>query len=128
MKTPNPPHPQHLPRYQIHISNSGRSGLESHYGPAEGLGRGRLTADLPDDVVTDSEAVEVAKHLQVVLEGEWERFGRKGRVPEVEVVRVLWRGEGKGTVTNDSLRNQTQADRKSNADDGLQSRFHTSGA
>lgn len=91
MKAPRLPH-----HYQIHIINSSRSGLESHYGPAEGLGRGRLTGQLPDDVVTDSEAIEVAEHLQVMLEEEWARFGRKGRVPEVEVVRVLWKGASKG--------------------------------
>jgi hypothetical protein len=88
--------PRHL--YQIHIINANHTGLESHYGPAEGLGRGRLTGNLPDDVVTDSEAIEVGRHLQVMLREEWARFGRKGRVPEVEVVRVLWKGEGRERV------------------------------
>lgn len=50
--------------------------------------------ELPDEVVTDLEAVEIGRHLQIMLHGEWARGGRKGKVPEVEVVRVLWRGEG----------------------------------
>jgi hypothetical protein len=95
MKVPRLLRHSYIPHYQIRITNASSTGLMSHYGPAEGLGRGRLTGQLPDDVVTDSEAVEMAEHLQVMLGEEWARFGRKGQVPEVEVVRVLWKGEGR---------------------------------